>query len=141
MTITINSADYGTVEVAEDKVIEFPQGLAGFENLRRFAFLHPESDQPKHFILQSMEDPEVAFNVADPAIFGFSYEITLDDALNAALYQPDSPEALADDVVLVILYKEAEGSPLRAILKAPLILNLKTRRGVQHTFTRLDYTL
>lgn len=141
MTITINSADYGTVEVAEDKVIEFPQGLAGFESLRRFAFLHPESEQPKHFILQSMEDPEVAFNVADPAIFGFSYEITLDDALSAALNQPDSPDALADDVVLVILYKEAEGAPLRAILKGPLILNLKTRRGVQHTFTRLDYTL
>lgn len=141
MTITINSADYGTVEVAEDKVIEFPQGLAGFESLRRFAFLHPENDQPRHFILQSIEDPEVAFNVADPAIFGFSYEITLDDVLSAALDQPDSPEALADDVVLVILYKEADGSPLRAILKAPLILNLKTRRGVQHTFTRLDYTL
>ena len=141
MSIKINSSRYGEVDVAEDKVIEFPHGLAGFENLRRFAFLHPESEQPKYFILQSVEDPDVAFNVADPAVFGFSYEISLDESLSQSLSQPDSPEAVADDVVLVILYKENDNAPLRAVLKAPLILNLKTRRGVQHVFTRLDYTL
>lgn len=141
MSIKISSSRYGEIEVAEDKVIEFPLGLAGFENLRQFAFLHPESDQPKYFILQSMDDPDVAFNVADPAVFGFSYEISLDESLNQALNQPDTPEAVADDAVLVILYKENDNAPLRAVLKAPLILNLKTRRCVQHVFTRLDYTL
>ncbi|HWT54201.1 MAG TPA: flagellar assembly protein FliW [Rhodocyclaceae bacterium] len=141
MSIKIKSSRYGEIEVAEDKVIEFPQGLAGFESLRRFAFLHPESDSPKYYILQSMEDADVAFNVADPAVFGFNYEITLDEALSAVLDQPDTPAAVADDAVLVILSKESDNAPLRAVLKAPLILNLKTRRGIQHTFTRLDYTL
>lgn len=141
MSIKIKSSRYGEIEVAEDKVIEFPQGLAGFESLRRFAFLHPESDSPKYYILQSMEDADVAFNVADPAVFGFNYEITLDEALSAVLDQPDTPAAVADDAVLVILSKENDSAPLRAVLKAPLILNLKTRRGIQHTFTRLDYTL
>lgn len=141
MNASINSSRYGLVEVAEDKVIEFPRGLAGFENLRRFAFLHPESDSPKYYILQSMEDADVAFSVADPAVFGFSYEITLDEELSGLLDQPDSAEAVADDAVLVILAKDDDNAPLRAVLKAPLILNLKTRRGVQHTFTRLDYTL
>lgn len=141
MTIKINSSRFGTIEVAEDKTIEFPQGLAGFEDLRRFAFLHPESDEPKYHILQSMEDADVAFSIADPAIFGFSYEITLDDQQSALLGQSDAPDAVADDVVLVILAKDNDNAPLRAVLKAPLILNLKTRRGIQHTFTRLDYTL
>jgi flagellar assembly factor FliW len=141
MTMKIKSSRYGEVEVAEDKTIEFPRGLAGFETLRRFALLHPEGDQPKYYILQSMEDADVAFNIADPATFGFSYEITLDDELSQLLGQPGTPEAVADDVVLVILSKEADNAPLRAILKAPLILNLKTRKGLQHIFTRLDYTL
>jgi flagellar assembly factor FliW len=141
MTIKINSRRFGTVEVAEDKAIEFPQGLAGFEDLRRFALLHPESDEPKYHILQSMEDADVAFTIADPALFGFSYEITLDEAQSAMLAQADAPDAVADDAVLVILSKENDNAPLRAILKAPLILNLKTRRGIQHTFARLDYTL
>jgi flagellar assembly factor FliW len=141
MNAKIKSARYGEIEVAEDKVIEFPRGLAGFEALRRFAFLHPESDQPKYYILQSLEDADVAFTIADPAVFGFSYEITLDEELSSVLAQPDTPEAVADDAVLVILSKESDSAPLRALLKAPLILNLKTRRGVQHSFTRLDYTL
>ena len=141
MSTKISSTRYGDIEVADDKIIEFPLGLAGFEDLRRFAFLHPESDQPKYYILQSMEDADVAFTIADPAVFGFSYEITLDDALNGVLAQADTPEAVADDAVLVILAKDNDSAPLRAVLKAPLILNLKTRRGVQHTFTRLDYTL
>lgn len=141
MTIKINSSRFGAIEVAEDKTIEFPQGLAGFEELRRFAFLHPESDEPKYHILQSMEDPDVAFTVADPAVFGFNYEIALDDNQSELLGQTDAPDAVADDVVLVILAKDHDNAPLRAVLKAPLILNLKTRRGIQHTFTRLDYTL
>jgi flagellar assembly factor FliW len=141
MTIKINSSRFGAIEVAEDKTIEFPQGLAGFEELRRFAFLHPESDAPKYHILQSMEDPDVAFTIADPAIFGFSYEIALDDDQSALLGQSDGADAVADDVVLVILAKDNDSAPLRAVLKAPLIINLKTRRGIQHTFTRLDYTL
>lgn len=141
MTIKINSSRFGNIEVAEDKTIEFPQGLAGFEELRRFAFLHPESDEPKYHILQSMEDADVAFSIADPAIFGFSYEIALDDNQSALLGQSDAADAVADDVVLVILAKDNDNAPLRAVLKAPLIINLKTRRGIQHTFTRLDYTL
>lgn len=141
MNAKINSSRYGLVEVAEDKVIEFPRGLVGFETLCRFAFLHPESDSPKYYILQSLDDPDVAFTIADPAVFGFSYEIKLDEELSALLDQSDTPEAVADDAVLVILSKADDNAPLRAILKAPLILNLKTRRGVQHTFTRLDYTL
>ncbi|MDE2599182.1 MAG: flagellar assembly protein FliW [Rhodocyclaceae bacterium] len=141
MSLKIMTSRYGEIEVDADKVIEFPQGLAGFEALRRFAFLHPESDSPKYYILQSMDDADVAFTIADPAVFGFSYEITLNDAESALLGQTDSPDCVADDAVLVILSKENDNAPLRAILKAPLILNLKTRRGIQHTFARLDYTL
>lgn len=141
MTNKINSSRYGLIEVEDDRVILFPLGLAGFEGLTRYALLHPENEEPKYYILHSLEDADVSFNITDPSIFGFSYEITVDEALGQALDQPDTPEATADNVVLVILAKEGENTPLRANLKGPLILNLKTRRGVQHTFTRLDYTL
>jgi flagellar assembly factor FliW len=141
MTITINSSRYGMIEVDDNKVIEFPQGLVGLENLQRFVLLHPENDTPKFYILQSLDDADISFSIADPVTLGFNYEITLDASQSALLGQPDTPEAVADDAVLVMLSKEADGAPLRANLKAPLIMNLKTCRGVQHTFTRLDYTL
>ncbi|HTJ97427.1 MAG TPA: flagellar assembly protein FliW [Rhodocyclaceae bacterium] len=141
MNVTITSTRYGLIEIEEDKVITFPRGLAGFEDCTRFALLHPESDEPKYYILHSLDDADVAFNISDPATFGFSYEITLDDEVSELLGQPDTPEAVADDAVLVILFKDSDDAPLRANLKGPLILNLQTRRGIQHSFTRLDYTV
>ncbi|GAB2180135.1 flagellar assembly protein FliW [Denitratisoma sp. agr-D3] len=132
----IDSPRFGTLEVSPERIIDFPAGIPGFDEMHRFSLFHPEGEDPKYFILQCLDHPEVAFNIADPARFGFSYEIALSDEESAILGLDDP----ADAVVAVLLLKEAEsGQPLRANLQAPLILNLKTRKGLQHVFSRLDY--
>jgi flagellar assembly factor FliW len=136
MNMNIDSPTSAVLDVAPERVIEFPVGLAGFAGLSRYTLFHPESpagDQPRYFILQSLDDPAVSFSIADPALFGFNYEITLSDAECATLDLNDPTEA----VVVVILVKE-EGQ-LRANLQAPLVLNLRARRGIQHVFARLNY--
>ncbi len=135
------SSQIGAQDVAPDRIIEFPSGLAGFEALRRYSLHHPETaagDLPRYFILQSLDDPAVAFNIADPALFGFSYEIVLSDAETALLALQDPAGA----AVVVILAKDAlpgGTGPLRANLKAPLVLNVGARRGIQHVFANLNY--
>jgi len=133
----IENTRFGTLEVEPSKVIEFPRGLPGFENCHRFSLFHPEGEDPKYFILQSLDDAAVAFNLADPARFGFSYEIALsdDEAAEIGLTDP------ASVVVAVMLSKPEDTMPLSANLNAPLILNLAARRGVQHVFARLDYAV
>lgn len=133
--IKIDSPRFGTLEVEPSKVIEFPRGLPGFEDFRRFTLFHPEGEEPKYFILQSLDDPDVAFNIADPAVLGFNFEIALSDEESALLDLGDPAEA----VVVVLLVKE--GSHLRANLKAPLVLNLRSRRGLQHLFASLNYEI
>lgn len=134
--MNIDNPHSGSLEVAPDRVIEFPHGLPGFEDLRRYTLFHPEADgdAPPYFILQSLDDPVVAFNIADPSLFGFNYEIKLTDEESAALDLADPAEA----AVVVILVQEASGQ-VRANLKAPLILNVRARRGIQHVFSNLDY--
>ncbi|RTL51440.1 MAG: flagellar biosynthesis protein FliW [Rhodocyclaceae bacterium] len=132
----IESPRFGTLEVSPEHVIEFPAGLPGFEEARLFTLFHPEGEDPKYFFLQSMEQPDVAFHIADPSRFGFTYEIALSDE-ESALIGLSNP---ADAVVAVILVKDDNASqPLRANLQAPLIINLNTRKGLQHVFSRLDY--
>lgn len=130
----IESPRFGTVEIEPSKIIEFPKGLPGFEDLRRFTLLHPEGDSPRWFVLQSVDDPEVAFHVADPAQLGFDFQVMLsdEDAAAIALARPE------DAAVVVMLVKEADGQ-VRANLKAPLVLNLESRRGVQHVFAELNF--
>ncbi len=133
----IESPRFGTLEVEPSKVIEFPRGLPGFESCHRFSLFHPEGEDPKYFILQSLDDADVAFHIADPARFGFSYEIALSDDEAAEIGLADSDAA----VVVVILSKTEPATPLSANLNAPLVINLAARRGLQHVFARLNYAV
>lgn len=134
--MNIDSPRFGTLTIEPSKIIEFPQGLAGFENSRRFSLFHSEAVPPKFFILQSLDDPDLSLNIIDPTQLGFNYEITLSDAETAVLQLADPLDA----VVAVILWKETSG-PLRANLNAPLIINTRERLGLQHIFARLNYTI
>lgn len=136
--IRIESPRFGTLEVSPERVIEFPAGLPGFEDAKRFSLFHPEGDDPKYFVLQSLDIPDLAFHVADPSRLGFTYEITLSDDESAAIGMKDP----ADAVVTVILAKTSGvAGPLQANLNAPLVINLATRKGIQHVFSRLDYQI
>lgn len=135
--INIDSPRFGTLQVEPSRVIEFPVGLAGFEDCKRFSLFHPEEENLRFFILQSIDDPAVAFHIADPALFGFNFDINLTDA-EADLLQLSDPD---DVVAVVILTKGSANEPVRANLNAPLILNLATRRGLQHVFSSLNYKL
>jgi len=138
--MNIESPRFGTLTIEPSRIIEFPRGLAGFEDCRRFTLFHPESaeaDAPRYFILQSIDDPSVAFHITDPAKFDFGYEIALSDEEIAELALTDPASA----VVVVLLAKDGDDAPLRANLNAPLIINLDSRRGLQHVFSRLDYSV
>ncbi|GAA5178053.1 flagellar assembly protein FliW [Niveibacterium umoris] len=137
----IESAQFGTIEVADDKLIQFPGGLPGFEDCRDFALLHPDADQPRVFYLQSSTHPDVAFSIASPDQFGLHYEFTLTDDELASI----ELQRAEDAAVMVILRRNAEesGSPVRAILTAPLVINLGSRKGLQKAIANVgcDITL
>ena len=135
-TMKIESPRFGVLEVEESKVIEFPEGLAGFEDCKRYTLFHPEGETPKFFILQSLDAGEVAFYVTDPGPLGFSYEMQLSPQEMQMLKIADVKEA----VVLVILSKR-EGEEVQANLKAPLVINPQAQRGLQHIFDELRYNM
>jgi flagellar assembly factor FliW len=138
-TMKIESPRFGSLMIEPSRVLELPQGLAGFEGCTRFALFHRDGGEPGFFILQSIDDPDIAFLVTDPARFGFDYEIALSDEEVTLLQLASADEA----TVVVMLLRElaADGSegPVQANLKAPLIFNCNARRGLQHVFARLDY--
>ena len=136
----IENPQLGSVEVADDKIIEFPGGLSGFESLRRFALVHDEGDSARElFLLLSVDSPDVLFSVTDPGNMGVQYELQLTDDESACIGLDDPAQA----AVLVILRRDvSEGAPesagLRANFMAPLVLNLDTRRGLQKVMSRVD---
>lgn len=138
--MNIDSPVLGRIEVSDDKVIDFPAGLPGFEHLQRFALLHDEDDEARElFLLLAVDAPEVLFSVTDPANVSVHYELRLSDEESAEIGLDDPSQA----AVLVILRREdGDGAPetagLRANFMAPLIVNLETRRGLQKIMSRVD---
>lgn len=129
---------FGTVEVKPEQVIEFPRGLLNFENNKRFMLIHEtDAGEPVSFTLQSLDDPHLALQIIDPAALGFTYELALDDA-ETALLKLENP---ADAAVMLVLYKPEAGDKgaagIGANLRAPLIINTKSRIGLQKVLTQV----
>ena len=131
----ITSPVAGEVDVSADRIIDFPAGLPGFENCRQFTLVHTaDTDAPKLFVLQCLDDPQVAFTVTTPDILGLNYEFTLGDDEVAALQLGS-----ADDASVLLIVSRGEGaSPVRANVMAPLVLNTATRRGLQKIIGKVD---
>ena len=126
----------GAIEVSDDKVIEFPAGLPGFEHCHRFVLVHEEGSEVTVFQLQSADEPDVVFSLTGPEQFGITYEFALSDEEVAAL-QLDRPE---DALVAIIVRKDGDDpatAGLRANFMAPLVINVGARRGLQKIINKL----
>ena len=77
MPITLESSRFGTVEIAPDSVVEFPDGLIGLGG-SRYALLSTDADSP-FLWLHSLEDPRIALPVTNPHRFFSDFAVELND--------------------------------------------------------------
>jgi len=128
----IDTHRFGPLEVDDDRIITFAQGLLGFPEQRRYALLQTSSD-PVFFWLQSVEDPTLAFVVCDPLAFVADYQVPIRqddlDALKLA--------ELTEAQVLVIVNKV--GSQLTANLLGPLVMGARSLLGKQMVLSDKRY--
>lgn len=120
----IKTTRFGVVEIADDKVMNFAQGLLGFPDHRRYCLLEPGEDAC-FFWLQSVDEPALAFVVTDPALFFKDYEVPIrpEQADNLAI------EKIEDAQIFVIVNKV--GNVLTANLQGPLLINTINLAGQQ----------
>ena len=80
----ISTSRFGQVELREEDVLIFPEGLLGFAYLRKFALMDDPTDEIFAW-LQSCESPQIAFPVLEPDLFVGQYKVTLTKSDLAAL--------------------------------------------------------
>jgi flagellar assembly factor FliW len=124
--VTVESALLGSITVPEESVYTLPAGLVGFERYTRFALV--PSGREGVFWLQSLDEPALAFVLADPFRVAAGYAVELPDADVAAI-----GATRAEDVLLlaVVTLNGTPGGTPTANLRAPLAFNVPSRRGRQ----------
>ena len=140
MKIDIERLGLKNLTVDPETLFTFPAGFAGFEDCKRFKLFHEEglATAPTVFWLQSIDDPEVMFPIVAPEALDIEYQIELtdDDSTQIGL---QAPEDIA--VVLVVYRDPAAGGKIAANTRSPVILNVKTRLGMQKILQDVHPTL
>jgi len=117
---------FGEIEVAEDQIIQFPWGLPGFPEQKKFCPIH-YGENNSIFLLQSVDLPELTFIIADPFQIIGNYVVDIPQEDLDAL-QIKTP---AEAAVYVILTIRQGGKEITANLVAPLVINTAEKTGRQ----------
>jgi flagellar assembly factor FliW len=122
-------------ETEQTPELTFRRGLPGFPGERRFTLVRWGDDDSPYSLLVDLDAPELRFLVAPPSIFFPSYEVDLDDATVVNLDLRSAEEAL----LLVIISATDRAETATANLLGPLVINTRTRQGVQAILAESGY--
>ena len=125
----ITTRVFGEINIEDDKIISFVNGLVGFPELKDFALIYdPEkSDNRGIQWLQSMQEPAFAMPVIDPLTLIPDYNPQVEDEWLKSIgeYEPDGL------LVLVTVTVPSDITKMTVNLKGPIVINAETRKACQ----------
>ncbi|MCR5608974.1 MAG: flagellar assembly protein FliW [Lachnospiraceae bacterium] len=135
----IKTKCFGEIDIAEDMIIEFADGLMGFEDLKRYTILYNNEEGKKSSIswLQSVDEPALALPIINPFLVKEDYNPVVEDELLKPLGDINE-ENLA---VFLVLTVPSDLTKMTANLKAPLLVNADTKKGQQVIVENQDYVV
>lgn len=116
----------GPLQVPSAALLTFPAGLLGFPEARRWALIPSGRDGLAW--LQSADAADLVFLLADPFHWFPGYEIDV-PSVGAVPMEVLTPDATA--VFAIVTLPAAAGERASANLRAPVILDVRTRTGRQ----------
>lgn len=124
--MVIHTSRFGAVSLTSEDVIHFPEGLLGFNELRRFVLLDDPSDEIFAW-LQSCEEPGIAFPLLEPELFtsGYAIQLTKHDLETLNLNSHAGTRSFA------IITIPQDPTQMTANLKAPIVINVEKRLARQ----------
>jgi flagellar assembly factor FliW len=127
--IRFETSRFGLLEVSEDKVIHFPEGIPGFRQIKRY-ILMDYKDTPLKW-LQAVDDPDVAFIVVQPEYILSDYSINIDQSVRDIL------DLKRDEDLAILLIIRVENRKIIPNLNGPLLINADNKVGLQIVIDKL----
>ena len=127
--MTVETRLFGEVYVGDDKIINLPQGIIGFPDLKKFTLIYDNEKGEDRSIMwfQSLDEPQFALPVMTPSTVVPDYNPTVNDELLAPL-----GELTEDNLYVLVTVKVPQDIKEMSVnLKAPIIINSDTLIGGQ----------
>lgn len=128
---------FGEIDLGEDKIITLERGLIGFEEYKKYTILYDSEQEERPAIswLQSLDEPGLALPVVSPLVVKPDYNPVVEDELLMNIGELTEENL----VILLTLTVPEDVKKMTTNLKAPIIINSDTRKGVQLIVENQDY--
>ena len=125
--MTIRTGQFDEIEVSEETLLTFPSGVVGFPAVQKFVVLDV-ADDCQYQWFQAVEEPDLAFVIIDIHLLDPEFRVEISDEGLAELEVSQT-----DPVLILAVVTIPSGKPEQATanLRAPLVVNLRTRKGKQ----------
>jgi flagellar assembly factor FliW len=130
----VRTSRFGEIDVPDEKLIAFPEGMIGFRDTTRFVIFDCTEDGIFKW-LQSCDRPEIAFVICEARWIVPQYQIMIGEK-ERTLLQLKKPE---DGAVCLILMIPGNPREATANLLGPIVMNAESRIGLQLVLVNPDY--
>lgn len=133
------TTNFGTISFAPESVFEFPHGLPGFEDRRRFLPVQNPRTAPILF-LQSLEEPRLCFTTLPIWVLDPQYRLhIMEQDLEALEFPADYQPRIGEEVLCLAVVSIRE-TATTANLLAPVVVNLRNYKAVQAVSPESGYS-
>jgi flagellar assembly factor FliW len=136
MVQSVTSTRFGEISYSEEDVLVFPRGIPAFEKNHNWILAGEEDNAIKW--LQNIEDGDLALPVTTPDAVMPDYNAKIPEDELDAVGSKDFA-----DLALLIVVSIPESAPwnMTANLRAPILVNLKSRKAVQVIVLNEEYPI
>ena len=137
MGIKDNTKPYGEIEINEPQIIDLPEGILGFDFIKKFIIMDAEDEGSPFKWMQAFDEKDLAFVIIRPLDFMEEYELVI------AQNDLDTVKSDNIDELLVFAIVTIPENPrkMTANLQGPIIVNPVKRLGKQAISLSDRYTV
>ena len=133
----IETTHFGKIEIGEADILNFEEGIIGFEDVKKFGLIDSEDTESPFKWIQAIDKPELAFALVDPFKIKRDYDFDLKDEDVESLGVKDASEVMVFSIVVV----PEDIKKMSMNLKAPLIINRTNNKAAQIILDTDKYTV
>jgi len=124
--VVTQTSRFGQVQFQEEDILNFPEGILGFGELKRFVLVDDPTDEIFAW-LQACDEASIAFPVLEPELFTENYKVTLSKTDMESIKIPAGGKYRLFSIVTI----PDDPTKMTANLKAPVVVNVAERLARQ----------
>ncbi len=125
--LTVNTSEFGSIEIKTEDVITFVQPIIGFDELKKFVLVEDKDFFPILW-LQSIDDAGIVFPVVNSSFLNYKYDLNVSDFTLEDIEIKNFEDVLIYTLLVIPSNKIEEAS---TNLRAPVIVNANNRLAKQ----------